>query len=125
VVHSHVLRAWLLLLSYTHVHARQILFMNKNDLFEGKVAHSNIKDHFPDYDGAPGDAAAGRGYFKRRFLSVAQDWFMKERQVYIHTTTATDTEMPPPVMAAVEKCVFSPSAYCTRLQLASQPRGLN
>lgn len=28
-----------------------ILFMNKMDIFEEKIKHSNIKDYFEDYDG--------------------------------------------------------------------------
>ncbi|KAH9836650.1 heterotrimeric G protein alpha subunit 4 [Rhodofomes roseus] len=79
-----------------------ILFLNKNDLFEKKVVHSDIRSFFPDYDGPSGDAASGREYFKKRFARLAQKANQKEREVYIHTTTATDTEMLRVVMAAVE-----------------------
>ncbi|TFY53212.1 hypothetical protein EVJ58_g9572 [Rhodofomes roseus] len=80
-----------------------ILFLNKNDLFEKKVVHSDIRSFFPDYDGPSGDAASGREYFKKRFARLAQKANQKEREVYIHTTTATDTEMLRVVMAAVEE----------------------
>ncbi|KZT09053.1 heterotrimeric G protein alpha subunit 4 [Laetiporus sulphureus 93-53] len=84
-----------------------ILFLNKNDLFEKKVEHSNIKNFFPDYEGQPGDASAGRDYFKKRFARLAQKANQKEREVYIHTTTATDTAMLRIVMAAVEGTIIS------------------
>ncbi|KAL9715623.1 hypothetical protein Ac2012v2_000066 [Leucoagaricus gongylophorus] len=80
-----------------------ILFLNKNDLFEKRVPVSDIKNFFPDYDGEPGDIRAGRDYFKRRFAKLAQKaGRSKEREIYIHITTATDTAMLRVVMAAVE-----------------------
>lgn len=61
-----------------------ILFLNKNDLFERKLAYSDIKNFFPDYDGEPGDIRAGRDYFKRRFARLAQKaGRSKEREIYI------------------------------------------
>ncbi|KAG6828996.1 hypothetical protein H0H92_006068 [Tricholoma furcatifolium] len=93
-----------------------ILFLNKNDLFEKKVYTSDIKNFFPhgprrrwltlpqDFDGEPGDVRAGREYFKRRFAKLAQKaGRSKEREIYIHMTTATDTAMLRVVMAAVEE----------------------
>ncbi|KAI8983317.1 heterotrimeric G protein alpha subunit 4 [Trametes punicea] len=79
-----------------------ILFLNKNDLFEKKVQHSDIKNFFPDYEGESGDAKAGREYFRKRFARLAQKANAKEREIYIHVTTATDTAMLRVVMAAVE-----------------------
>ncbi|OBZ79496.1 Guanine nucleotide-binding protein alpha-2 subunit [Grifola frondosa] len=80
-----------------------ILFLNKNDLFERKVEHSEIKNFFPDYDGESNDARSGREYFKKRFARLAQKANAKEREIYIHVTTATDTAMLRVVMAAVEE----------------------
>ncbi|KAF8168516.1 heterotrimeric G-protein alpha subunit, GPA2-like protein [Crassisporium funariophilum] len=80
-----------------------ILFLNKNDLFERKIPTSDIKNFFPDFDGEAGDIRAGRDYFKRRFAKLAQKaGRSKEREIYIHITTATDTVMLRVVMAAVE-----------------------
>jgi guanine nucleotide-binding protein subunit alpha, other len=62
----------------------QILFLNKCDLFEAKVANSDIKNFFPDFDGEPGDARAGRSYFKKRFTRLAQKaGRSQEREVYV------------------------------------------
>ncbi|KAG8834688.1 hypothetical protein FRC17_007773 [Serendipita sp. 399] len=50
-----------------------ILFLNKEDLFASKLATSPIHHFFPDYEGDPkGDVQAGKEYFKRRFLRIAQ-----------------------------------------------------
>ncbi|KAH6903452.1 guanine nucleotide binding protein, alpha subunit [Coprinopsis sp. MPI-PUGE-AT-0042] len=85
-----------------------ILFLNKDDLFQKKVLHSDIKNFFPDFDGEPGDVKAGRDYFKKRFARLAQKaGRSKEREIYIHITTATDTAMLRVVMAAVEGTRFS------------------
>ncbi|RDB27427.1 Guanine nucleotide-binding protein alpha-2 subunit [Hypsizygus marmoreus] len=81
-----------------------ILFLNKNDLFEKKIPTSDIKNFFPDFDGESGDIRAGREYFKRRFAKLAQKaGRSKEREIYIHITNATDTDMLRVVMAAVEE----------------------
>ncbi|KAG1908828.1 guanine nucleotide binding protein, alpha subunit [Suillus fuscotomentosus] len=80
-----------------------ILFLNKDDLFQKKIVNSDIKNFFPDYEGESGDAKAGRDYFRRRFTRLAHKaGRSKEREIYIHVTTATDTEMLRVVMAAVE-----------------------
>ncbi|KIK69461.1 hypothetical protein GYMLUDRAFT_35528 [Collybiopsis luxurians FD-317 M1] len=83
-----------------------ILLLNKNDLFEKKIPYSDIKDFFPDYNGEPGDANAGREYFKRRFGRLAQKANKKEREIYIHTVTATDTALLRNVMATVEGIIL-------------------
>ena len=85
-----------------------ILFLNKDDLFQRKVPTSDIKTFFPDYEGPPGDVKAGRDYFRKRFARLAQKaGRSKEREIYIHVTTATDTAMLRVVMAAVEDAVIS------------------
>ncbi|KAF7291482.1 hypothetical protein MKEN_01482700 [Mycena kentingensis (nom. inval.)] len=81
-----------------------ILFLNKNDLFQKKIKSSHIRTFFPDYDGEPGSATAGRDYFKKRFARLSHKaGRAKEREIYIHVTTATDTELLRVVMAAVEE----------------------
>lgn len=86
-----------------------ILFLNKNDLFEEKVKHSDIKNFFPDYAGESGNAEAGREYFQKRFAKLAQKANANQREIYIHVTTATDTEMLKKVMAAVEDIILRQS----------------
>ncbi|KAF7313396.1 hypothetical protein HMN09_00495400 [Mycena chlorophos] len=86
-----------------------ILFLNKDDLFQQKIKTSPIKTFFPDFEGELGNAAAGREYFKKRFGRLAQKAGRtsdRQREVYIHTTTATDTELLRVVMAAVEDSIL-------------------
>jgi len=84
-----------------------ILFLNKDDLFTEKIAHSHIKNVFPDYEGKPGDAMEGREYFKKRFLRLSvKSNRVKEREIYVHYTNATDTQLLTKVMAAVEDIVL-------------------
>jgi len=84
-----------------------ILFLNKDDLFQAKIRHSDIKTFFPDFDGEPQDPNSGREYFKKRFARLAQKaGRSKEREIYIHITTATDTALLRVVMAAVEDMVL-------------------
>jgi len=85
-----------------------ILFLNKEDLFTEKIGHSHIKSVFPDYDGKDGDVEAGREYFKKRFLRLSmKSSRTKEREIYVHFTTATDTQLLTKVMAAVEDSILS------------------
>jgi len=80
-----------------------ILFLNKDDLFREKIGTSDIRNNFPDYEGTPGDYEQGRDYFKKRFIRLSQKAGRpKEREVYVHVTNATDTELLRVVMAAVE-----------------------
>jgi len=80
-----------------------ILFLNKTDLFERKIQHSDIKNTFPDYDGPAQDSIEGREYFRRRFVRLsAKSNRQLDRDVYTHYTNATDTAMLKVVMAAVE-----------------------
>ncbi|KAF7293210.1 Heterotrimeric G-protein alpha subunit 4 [Mycena chlorophos] len=81
-----------------------ILFLNKDDLFQKKILNSHIKSFFPDFEGELGNAVVGREYFKKRFSRLAHKaGRAKEREIYIHVTTATDTENLRVVMAAVEE----------------------
>ncbi|KLO17557.1 guanine nucleotide-binding protein alpha-2 subunit [Schizopora paradoxa] len=86
-----------------------ILFLNKDDIFKEKIAHSNIKTHFPDYEGEPGNVQEGREYFRQRFtkLSRKSSGQAREREIYVHFTNATDTALLRVVMAAVEGTIIS------------------
>ncbi|KAF7310194.1 Heterotrimeric G-protein alpha subunit 4 [Mycena indigotica] len=78
-----------------------ILFLNKDDIFRQKIKSSPLKKHFPEYDGPERNAEAGREFFKIKFARLARKGRGKEREVYVHVTTATDTAMLTIVMAAV------------------------
>lgn len=74
-----------------------ILFFNKIDIFEQKLAASPIEHYFPDYQGGP-FYDAGCQYFKELFLALDKSG---TNRVYVHFTCATDTEQIKFVMEAV------------------------
>ena len=67
-----------------------ILFLNKRDLFEEKIKRVNICDSpaFSDFAGEKGNYDTGVKYFLDKFLSKNKS---TGRQIYYHTTCATDT----------------------------------
>jgi len=89
-------------------HTSIILFLNKYDLFEGKLPLSDIRNYFPDYEGDSGDVKAGLEYFKRRFTRLAQKaGRSKDREIYAHVTTATDTNHLRVIMTAVQDTILT------------------
>jgi len=70
-----------------------ILFMNKKDLFEKKIADVDIKSveggHFDDFQGEPGNYDDGANYFKDKFVSRNKD---EAKVLYTHFTCATDSD---------------------------------
>lgn len=79
-----------------------ILFLNKIDLFEQKVKVSSIKNHFPDYQGKPGDVNQGLKYFEDIFLSLNRT----NKPIYAHRTCATDTQGMRFVLTAVTDMII-------------------
>uniref|UniRef100_A0A3P9PU36 Guanine nucleotide binding protein (G protein), alpha inhibiting activity polypeptide 1 n=1 Tax=Poecilia reticulata TaxID=8081 RepID=A0A3P9PU36_POERE len=66
-----------------------ILFLNKKDLFEDKIAKSPLTICFPDYEG-PNTYDDGATYIQFRFEDLNKRRDVKE--VYTHFTCATDTK---------------------------------
>jgi len=65
-----------------------ILFLNKRDLFDDKIAHKSIKSAFPDYDGPEKDGPAALTYITKVFSDMAQHG----KEIYTHITTATNSD---------------------------------
>ena len=84
---------------------RQILFLNKIDLFAEKLPRSPLGDYFPDYAGGA-DYNAACEYLLQRFVSLNQSAATK--QIYAHYTCATDTNQI--------RCMYS---YSSRKALRS------
>ncbi|KAI0694091.1 guanine nucleotide binding protein, alpha subunit [Cerioporus squamosus] len=79
-----------------------ILLLNKADLFEEKIAHSDIKNFFPDYKGPVGNADAGRRFFMDRFQAIAREAFATQNwSLHCHFTIAINTMSIRLVMASV------------------------
>ncbi|KAK9718096.1 guanine nucleotide-binding protein subunit alpha, variant 2 [Basidiobolus ranarum] len=79
-----------------------ILFLNKIDLFRGKLTTSPMKQYFPDYQGG-GDYDSGCSYIQQRFLSLNRSY---TKQIYPHFTCATDTNQMRFVMTAVSDIIL-------------------
>ncbi|ODV80550.1 guanine nucleotide-binding protein alpha subunit [Suhomyces tanzawaensis NRRL Y-17324] len=74
-----------------------ILFLNKIDIFEQKIARSPLKKYFPDYDGKPNDVEDALKFFETNFLKLNKT----NKPIYVHRTCATDTKSMKFVLSAV------------------------
>jgi len=80
-----------------------ILFFNKTDLFQQKILYSPIRTFFPDYEGPEGDFAAGKEYFRLRFVRLSQKSTRQpNRELFIHFMSITNTNALRVIMTAVE-----------------------
>ncbi|KIY01964.1 uncharacterized protein Z520_02102 [Fonsecaea multimorphosa CBS 102226] len=76
-----------------------ILFLNKIDLFREKLPISPLSAHFPDYTGKDGDEEAAKQFFANKFRSINRN---SNREIYIHFTNATDTNLLKKTMEDVQ-----------------------
>ena len=76
-----------------------ILFLNKIDLFRAKLPVSSVKARFPDYQGQDDDEEAAKKYFADRFRAINRT---ATREIYIHFTNATDTNLLKVTMQSVQ-----------------------
>ncbi|XP_063077782.1 guanine nucleotide-binding protein subunit alpha-13a [Engraulis encrasicolus] len=67
-----------------------ILFLNKTDLLEEKVATVSIKDYFPEYEGEPHDLEDVQKFLVECFKAKRRD--QQQKPLYYHFTTAINTE---------------------------------
>ncbi|CAG7994005.1 unnamed protein product [Penicillium salamii] len=85
-----------------------ILFLNKIDLFKGKLAISPISNHFPDYTGSDTDYDAAAQYFADRFRGINR---IPDREIYIHYTNATDTTLLRATMDSVQDMIIQKNLH--------------
>ncbi|EXJ93746.1 hypothetical protein A1O1_02139 [Capronia coronata CBS 617.96] len=76
-----------------------ILFLNKIDLFHEKLKISPLSAHFTDYKGDDDDEEAAKEYFANRFRALNRN---NNREIYIHFTNATDTNLLKATMEDVQ-----------------------
>lgn len=81
-----------------------ILFLNKIDLFTEKIrtGMSPIDRWFPDFRGPPDDDEAGKVFFAEKFKCLVRT---PNKQVYVHYTNATDTNLLAKTMASVQDMI--------------------
>ena len=80
-----------------------ILFLNKIDLFKDKLPEKPVSEYFPDYNGPPGDYHAAREYFAAKFRTLNRT---EGREIYVHYTNATDTNLLKITMQAVQDTII-------------------
>jgi GTPase SAR1 family protein len=81
-----------------------ILFLNKYDLFKEKMKRTDLKVAFPEYDGGL-DYKKGRDFLKTKYESLNH----QSKKIYVHVTTATDTNNVKAVFADVFDIVLQQS----------------
>ena len=81
-----------------------ILFLNKIDLFREKIQAGTapIRAQFPEYTGADDDIEAGQEFFASKFKNLVR---APNKDVYIHFTNATDTNLLDKTMRSVQDMV--------------------
>jgi len=81
-----------------------ILFLNKIDLFREKLSSgmSPISRYFPDYHGGPNDVIASQEFFAEKFKGLVRQ---SSKEVYVHYTNATDTDLLKKTMASVQDMI--------------------
>jgi len=80
-----------------------ILFLNKVDLFKEKLEVSPVKDYFPDFQGANNDFDAACQFFADKFRDLNRN---REKEIYIHFTNATDTNLLKVTMQSVQDMII-------------------
>lgn len=81
-----------------------ILFLNKIDLFYEKLStgYSPIHNYFPDYHGKETDVIAAQEFFAEKFRCLVRQ---RNKEVYVHYTNATDTDLLKKTMASVQDMI--------------------
>lgn len=82
-----------------------ILFLNKKDLFEEKIAHVDMSCCFPDYKGGC-DAEAAQRFLKDKFHAANKQDNVK---IFDHITCATDQDNVRFTFVSVKKIVINSS----------------
>jgi len=87
------------------VHTSIILFLNKRDLFEEKIAKVPLVQWFPTYTGK-NNFEDGASYMKEMFESKNKN---PDKIVYTHFCCATDTENVQHIFNAVKDIIIRQS----------------
>jgi guanine nucleotide-binding protein subunit alpha, other len=83
-----------------------ILFLNKIDLFREKLSSgmSPISKYFPDYHGGSTDVLAAQEFFAEKFRRCVRTR-QPNKEVYVHYTNATDTDLLKKTMDSVQDMI--------------------
>ncbi|XP_017835434.1 guanine nucleotide-binding protein G(q) subunit alpha-like [Drosophila busckii] len=64
-----------------------VLFLNKKDIFDEKIMHSNLVDYFPKYKGPINNSEKAASFIRTMYEDADRN-----RTIYTHLTCATDTK---------------------------------
>ena len=87
-----------------------VLFLNKKDVLEAKVAEGiKFSKYFPEYCGTEGDYTSIIEYISDQFAErkMKNESEYDERPLYIHQTCATDTENIKLVFSMVQEVILN------------------
>jgi hypothetical protein len=84
-----------------------ILFLNKKDVFEGKIKTVDLSKTFPEYKGG---SSYDKGVEFIKGLYMAQVKTRGVNEIFAHVTCALDTEQVKVVFESVTSFVFQKSA---------------
>ncbi|XP_047490280.1 guanine nucleotide-binding protein subunit alpha-11-like [Penaeus chinensis] len=79
-----------------------ILFLNKVDVLQKKIATSDLSRYFPEYTGPRGDHRNAIDFIRNKFMGHAKD----RKDFFTHETCATDTKTTKFVFAAVRESIL-------------------
>eukprot|EP00808_Paulinella_micropora_P005783 g1369.t1 len=79
-----------------------ILFLNKRDLFEDKIKKVPLSVCFEEYQGGAGDAETAMEFIKTQFKARNQNKNNNNKEIVVHYTTATDTNLVRTVFESVK-----------------------
>ena len=74
-----------------------LIFFNKRDIFEKKIATVPLKNYFSEYVGKPGNPTQGYEFIKKLFTSKPK----VKRPIFTHLTCCTDTKMMSKIIEAM------------------------
>lgn len=84
-------------------HKSIIVFLNKLDVFEKKIAVSPLSEYFTDFNGPDTNLCAAATYFAGQFRGINKT---RNREIHIHYTNATDPKMLQVTTASVHHMII-------------------
>lgn len=84
-------------------HTPVILFLNKFDLLKRKLTVSPLSNHFANFNGSDTDPYAAATFFAHQFQKINRT---PERRIYVHCTSAIDTQSLGLTMASVGELIL-------------------
>ncbi|KZT08404.1 G-alpha-domain-containing protein [Laetiporus sulphureus 93-53] len=93
-----------------------VLFLNKSDILRKKLDSGVLfRDHIEQYKDQPNDFDSVTTYIKKVLLAIHKDNTPKKRDVHVHITCATDTNMMSIVLNSIHDVILMNALETTSL----------